>query len=114
MGETAFATALASLAAEGVTAASMETDPTGEQRPIPVIDKSSLESFAADLTDAEEATEAETTWVPPFPMTPPLEPPGLAAAPVLVEDDSSAWRATVNALILCAIAVIWTVLTVMT
>ena len=70
MGETAFATALASLAAEGVTAASMETDPTGEQRPIPVIDESSLESFAADLTDAEEATEAETTWVPPFPMTP--------------------------------------------
>ena len=43
--------------------------------------------------------------VPPPPMPPPPEPP-VSPPPVLAEDDSSAWRATVNALVLCVIAVV--------
>ena len=108
--EKTLAAALESLAAEGVTATSTETDPVEELGAIPGIDASSLDSFAVDAAVAAEATtaarEAETTWVPPPPMPPPPDPPVSPPPPVLVEDDSSAWRATVNALVLCAIAVV--------
>ena len=120
--ETALAAALVSLAAEGVTATSTETDPTEELRAIPGIDESSLESFAADSADAAEATsaarEAETTWVPPPPIPPspfpPISPPPPSPPPVLVAQDyeSPATRVVgelhAEAIILCAmIAVLW-------
>ena len=112
--ETTLAVALESLAAAGVTVTSTETDPIEELRAIPGIDATGLDSFAVDAAVAAEATatarEAETTWVPPPPMPPPPEPPASPPPPVLVEDDSSAWRATVNALVLCAIAVVLTVM----
>ena len=69
------------LAAEGVTATSTETDPTEELGDILGIDASSLESFVADASEAAEATsaarEAETTWapLPPSPSQPVLPPP---------------------------------------
>jgi hypothetical protein len=111
--EKTLAASLESLAAEGVTATSTETDPIEELRAIPGIDASSLESFAADAAEAAEATaaatEAEATWVPPPPMPQPPEPP-VSPPPVLAEDESSARRATVNALVLCAIAVVLTVM----
>ena len=107
--ETALAAALESLAAEGVTATSTETDPVEELGAIPGIDASSLESFAVDAGVAAEATsaarEAETTWVPPPTMPPPPEPSVSPPPLVLTEDDSSAWRATVNALVLCTYGV---------
>ena len=113
--ETTLAAALESLAAEGVTATSTETDPIEELRAIPGIDATGLDSFAVDAAVAAEATaaasEAETTWVPPPTMPPPPEPPVSPPPPVLVEDNSSAWRASVNALVLCAIAVVLTVMT---
>ncbi len=103
-----------SLAAEGVTATSTENDPIEELRAIPGIDASGLDSFAVDAAVAAEATaaesEAETTWLPPPTMPPPPKPPVSPPPPVLVEDDSSAWRASVNALVLCAIAVVLTVM----
>jgi hypothetical protein len=120
--ETALAAALVSLAAEGVTATSTDTDPTEELRAIPGIDESSLESFAADSADAAEATsaarEAETTWVPPPPIPPspfpPISPPPPSPPPVLVAQDyeSPATRVVgelhAEAIILCAmIAVLW-------
>ena len=120
--ETTLAAALVSLAAEGVTATSTETDPTEELRAIPGIDESSLESFAADSADAAEATsaarEAETTWVPPPPVPPSPEPPVLppppSLTPILVrqDDKSPATRVVgelhAEAIILCAmIAVLW-------
>jgi len=112
--ETTLAAALESLAAEGVTATSTENDPIEELRAIPGIDATGLDSFAMDAAVAAEATaaasEAETTWVPPPTMPPPPEPPVSPPPPVLVEDDSSAWRASVNALVLCAIAVVLTVM----
>jgi hypothetical protein len=111
--ETTLAAALESLAA-GVTVTSTETDPIEELRAIPGIDATGLDSFAVDAAAAAEATaaasEAETTWLPPPTMPPPPEPPVSPPPPVLVEDDSSAWRATVNALVLCAIAVVLTVM----
>ena len=121
--ETALAAALVSLAAEGVTATSTETDPTEELRAIPGIDESSLESFAADAAEAAEATaaarEAETTWVPPPPVPPspepPVSPPPPSPPPRLVLNDyesspASGLFSLVNAraIILCAmIAVLW-------
>ena len=113
MDETTLAAALESLATEGITATSSETDPIEELRAIPGIDASGLDSFAVDAAVAAEATaaasEAETTLVPPPPMPPPPEPP-VSPPPVLAEDESSARRATVNALVLCAIAVVLTVM----
>jgi hypothetical protein len=112
--ETTLAAALESLAAEGVTATSTETDPIEELRAIPGIDATGLDSFAVDAAVAAEATaaasEAETTWVPPPTMPPPPEPPVSPPPPVLVEDNSSAWRASVNAIVLCEIAVVLTVM----
>ena len=111
--EMTLAAALESLATEGITATSSETDPIEELRAIPGIDASGLDSFAVDAAVAAEATaaasEAETTLVPPPPMPPPPEPP-VSPPPVLAEDESSARRATVNALVLCAIAVVLTVM----
>jgi hypothetical protein len=115
--ETALAAALVSLAAEGVTATSTETDPTEELRAIPGIDASNLETFAADAAEATEAIsaarEAETTWVPPPPI--PTSPfPPISLPPVLVTQDneSPATRLFSNELakniLLCAmIAVLW-------
>ena len=112
--ETTLAAALESLAAEGVTATPTEIDPIEELGAISGIDASSLESFAVDAAVAAEATaaasEAETTWIPPPTTPPPPEPSISPPPPVLIEDDSSARRATVNALVLCAIAVVLTVM----
>ena len=120
--ETALAAALVSLAAEGVTATTTETDPAEELGTISGIDASSLESFAADAADAAEATsaarEAETTWVPPPPIPPspfpPISPPPPSPPPVLVAQDyeSPATRLFSNELakniLLCAmIAFLW-------
>ena len=55
MDETELAAALESLAAEGITATSTETDPIEELGAIPGIDDSRLESFAADAAVAAEA-----------------------------------------------------------
>ena len=118
--ETALAAALVSLATEGVTATSTETDPLEELRAIPGIDESSLESFAAAAAVAGEATsaarEAETTWVPPPPSPqPPPSPPPPSPPPRLVLNDYESSPATslfsvmnARAIILCAmIAVLW-------
>jgi hypothetical protein len=118
--ETALAAALVSLATEGVTATSTETDPLEELRAIPGIDESSLESFAAAAAVAGEATsaarEAETTWVPPPPSPqPPVSPPPPSPPPRLVLNDYESSPATslfsvmnARAIILCAmIAVLW-------
>jgi len=65
---------------------------------------------AAGTTNAagDDASGADTTCDATM-MPPPPEPP-LSPPPVPAEDESSARRATVNALVLCAIAVVLTVM----